>query len=616
MKTFLIMLFVSLFLVSCNTNDENEGQEESTDAEFVEDTVDNENELDESATEDSTNTEEVSELPDPVVLEKELWHFETGSTFDISVNVGPILRKDGLAVLPLSFQTTSDEEIRVNRDIIRSSYDAADGSKHSDVRLIDGENTTVSQMAMISYDDNNDESSRHTFLEMFLGEGSLHDRSVLNAKQDTVNYATVFDAPESDFVHVFLPKIGVAAHVPVIDEEEEAEIIDENNPVNEEKVVIPTVEDILESALTRGNFGELEDDYYSQIEGRTMPLESYQEIVDTAVSRINEIDYATLLLSSDVLFATDSADLSEDAEHELQAAMQELAEVEGGELEIVGHTDNVASEDYNQTLSENRAQSVYEELETLMDLDHFDTIAISGESFREPIADNETEEGRSENRRVEIHFTPPTEYIEVAIDDMELPEAYGEVASYPDTATVQDGEVEILSLQQIDNLLVGNIRVHETDGELNQNALRTFGDHATSSTGARGWSSLDSIGNTASTLYSVTLLHGNKRYFPLDYYLTPLQGSAGAREMENSDDEELKLIVPLSELDLPGSSTTMNPEEGAYYDAVVVWPYVDADEVAIELGLPSISLTTGDTDQEVNSVQPWRITEVPIEREN
>lgn len=609
------MLFVSLFLVSCNTNDENEEQEESTDTEFVENTDDNENELEESATEDSINTEEDSELPDPVVIEKEIWQFETGSTFDISVNIGPIVREDGLAVLPLSFQTTSDEEIRVNRDIIRSSYDASDGSSHSDVRLIDGENMTISQIAMISYDDNNDESSRHTFLEMFSGEGSLHDRSVLNAKQDTVNYATVFDAPESDFVHVFLPKLGVAAHVPVIDEEE-AEIMHENNPVNEEKVAIPTIKDIVESQLTGGNFEELEDDYYSQIEGRTIPLESYQEIVDTSVSRINEIDYATLLLSSDVLFATDSADLSEDAEYELQAAMQELAEVEGGELEIVGHTDNVASEDYNQTLSENRAQSVYDELETLMDLEHFDAITISGESFREPIADNETEEGRSENRRVEIHFTPPTEYIEVAIDDMELPEAYGEVETYPETATVQHGEVEILSLQQIDDFLVGNIRVHETDGELNQNALRTFGDHATSSTGARGWSSHDSIGNTASTLYSVTLLHGNKRYFPLDYYLTPLEGSAGAREMENSDDEELKLIVPLSELDLPDSSTTMNPAEGAYYDAVVVWPYVDADEVAVDLGLPSISLTTGDTDQEVSSVQPWRITEVPIEREN
>ncbi|MFA1822411.1 OmpA family protein [Virgibacillus oceani] len=628
MKIFLIMLFSSIFLVSCNSNDEIE--EETADAEPVEETEENENEMEEmeeptseasGETESSESLEEESEHPDPVVIEKDLWQFETASEFDIRVEVGPILLEADLAILPLSFSTTSEEDLPVHRTIIRSSFNSEDGSSHSDVRLIDSENMTVSQMAMISYDDYVDKDSRNTFLETFLGEGSKNDRAILNGEQDTVKYATVFAAPESDHVHVFLPKLGVAANVPVVDKEkvgvtEMSNENNENDTTNEEEIGMPDIIDIIESQLTRSNFEELDDNYYSQIEGRTVPLESYQESMDTSVSRINEINHSTLLLSSDVLFATDSADLHEEADHELEAAIQELVGVEGGELEIVGHTDNVASEDYNQTLSEDRAQSVHDRLEGLTNLGHFDAVSVSGESYREPIADNETEEGRRENRRVEIQFTPPTEFVEVEVADMEPPEAYGEVATFPEAVTVQHGEVEMLSLQQIDNMLVGNIRVHAANDELDQKALRTYGDHATSLTGARGWSNHDSVGATGSTLYHITILHGDKRYFPLDYFLTPLEGSAGAREMERSDDEDLKLIVPLSELDLPGSPSTMNPGEDAYYDAIVVWPAVDAEEVAVELGLPGISLTIGDIDQEVKSVQPWRITDVPIERDD
>jgi len=69
-------------------------------------------------------------------------------------------------------------------------------------------------------------------------------------------------------------------------------------------------------------------------------------------------------------------------------------------VEIVGHTDDVGDDAYNQELSEQRAQSVYDYLaNTGMDVSNVVVVGM-GESM--PIASNSTPEGRAENRRVEI----------------------------------------------------------------------------------------------------------------------------------------------------------------------------------------------------------------------
>jgi outer membrane protein OmpA-like peptidoglycan-associated protein len=70
-------------------------------------------------------------------------------------------------------------------------------------------------------------------------------------------------------------------------------------------------------------------------------------------------------------------------------------------IEIHGHTDSIGSDAYNQTLSEKRAQSAK---------DYFvskgisaDRLATKGMGEQDPIATNETPEGRAENRRVEFN---------------------------------------------------------------------------------------------------------------------------------------------------------------------------------------------------------------------
>ncbi|HUH11565.1 MAG TPA: OmpA family protein, partial [Longimicrobiales bacterium] len=83
---------------------------------------------------------------------------------------------------------------------------------------------------------------------------------------------------------------------------------------------------------------------------------------------------------------------------------------EGRELLVVGHTDAVGSDDYNQALSERRAQAAADFLVT----QGVSRTAIRtvGRGETEPIASNDTPEGRQMNRRVEVAIFASEEYRE------------------------------------------------------------------------------------------------------------------------------------------------------------------------------------------------------------
>jgi outer membrane protein OmpA-like peptidoglycan-associated protein len=76
-------------------------------------------------------------------------------------------------------------------------------------------------------------------------------------------------------------------------------------------------------------------------------------------------------------------------------------------LTVVGHTDNVGSNDYNQKLSERRAHSVAEHLEAKRV--NGMRLALAGKGETQPITSNATEAGRQANRRVEIYVEPVVE---------------------------------------------------------------------------------------------------------------------------------------------------------------------------------------------------------------
>jgi len=101
-----------------------------------------------------------------------------------------------------------------------------------------------------------------------------------------------------------------------------------------------------------------------------------------------------------VQFHTDSAELTSQATYILDQSADQLAQCDSTPISITAHTDSVGEDAYNQALSERRAASVVEYLAGR----GIDTTRISADAFGEsqPIDTNNTAEGRSRNRRVEL----------------------------------------------------------------------------------------------------------------------------------------------------------------------------------------------------------------------
>lgn len=102
---------------------------------------------------------------------------------------------------------------------------------------------------------------------------------------------------------------------------------------------------------------------------------------------------------SGLLFGFDSDVVRNDAATNLDELARNLSQYDDSNLMIVGHTDAVGSTEYNQVLSEQRAESAARYLNSRNVSRH---IATAGRGEREPVSSNSTEAGRQQNRRVEI----------------------------------------------------------------------------------------------------------------------------------------------------------------------------------------------------------------------
>lgn len=103
---------------------------------------------------------------------------------------------------------------------------------------------------------------------------------------------------------------------------------------------------------------------------------------------------------SDVLFKTGSFELLPGARERLAKVSGIIIAHPGLHLEVEGHTDSVGGDDYNQKLSENRAQAVRDYLVQQGITDN--SIVFRGLGKTQPVASNDTPEGRQQNRRVEL----------------------------------------------------------------------------------------------------------------------------------------------------------------------------------------------------------------------
>lgn len=139
----------------------------------------------------------------------------------------------------------------------------------------------------------------------------------------------------------------------------------------------------------------------TEVDHRGCPLPQYPVAVKP-VEPAPQTEVITLSDAGNVLFDFDKSDLTPAAKAQLDTLMDKLRNADVVSIKVIGHTDSKGSDAYNQALSERRASSVAAYLLSQGLAPNKLTSEGRGES--EPVADNASDEGRAENRRVELHI--------------------------------------------------------------------------------------------------------------------------------------------------------------------------------------------------------------------
>ena len=322
-------------------------------------------------------------------------------------------------------------------------------------------------------------------------------------------------------------------------------------------------------------------------------IERYTRALDDSTSTHAGGKDITVTLASDVTFASDSADLAPGAEAQLQIVATQLGQhPDGGTLTIVGHTDDVQDDAYNQTLSEKRANAVKTRLEQLTKLDKWKT-SVSGKGESQPKIKDTTDQARAANRRVEITLTPTggttpkgsgTATPTSSGGGGKLPDPKGPVAKGSEGVTLTtkglntQGDVTI-TLDQVTRkggYLLGTVTCTVKDGSTGAPLHPLLDDPETALTNQRSESGALSTINASDGL---TLLSNGERIFPADY-----------------NDADVDHHLPLTELRLVDNLKT-----GAT-TICVVWPDPGGDTITLDH--PEGKYSTPNT--------AYRLTDIPI----
>ncbi len=130
-----------------------------------------------------------------------------------------------------------------------------------------------------------------------------------------------------------------------------------------------------------------------------------KELAEVAETKRTEEGILTRL-KNDILFSTGSAALKPEAKGDLQKIASILKKYPENQIVVIGHTDSTGSADLNQRLSEQRAQAV--KIELIKAGVNPNKVQVIGMGPSQPVAANNTETGRAQNRRVELQITMPS----------------------------------------------------------------------------------------------------------------------------------------------------------------------------------------------------------------
>ncbi|WP_314156876.1 OmpA family protein [Actinomyces oris] len=322
-------------------------------------------------------------------------------------------------------------------------------------------------------------------------------------------------------------------------------------------------------------------------------IERYTRSLDDSTSTHAGGKDITVTLASDVTFASDSADLAPGAEAQLNTVATQLNQhPDGGTLTIVGHTDDVQDDAYNQTLSEKRANAVKTRLEQLTKLDKWKT-SVSGKGESEPKIKDTTDQARAANRRVEITLTPTggtskknaSSTPSSSNGSGKLPDPQGPVAKGPEgiTLTAKGGGTQgdvTITLDQVTRsggYLLGTLTCTVKDGSTGAPLIYLLQDPQTALGNQR-----DEDGGAFVTQFAsdgLTLLNNGERIFPADY-----------------NDAYNKQHLPLTELHLLDHLKTGTTT------VCVVWPDPGGDTITLDH--PTGKYSPPDT--------AYRLTDIPV----
>ena len=149
-----------------------------------------------------------------------------------------------------------------------------------------------------------------------------------------------------------------------------------------------------------------------QMDKKAAELAALENVQVETVEDVNGLEAIKVTFDSGILFDFNKSSLKAEAKEQLDKFAAEMSDMTETGITVCGHTDNVGSEAANKRISLQRAESVGNYL-TQKGIAK-DRIVTNGLGFDEPVADNATEEGRAQNRRVEIFITANEKMIEEA----------------------------------------------------------------------------------------------------------------------------------------------------------------------------------------------------------
>ncbi len=138
--------------------------------------------------------------------------------------------------------------------------------------------------------------------------------------------------------------------------------------------------------------------------GTAQQFEEQTAATEALRGRMADIDKYNVKSTTNVYFDTGKAVISPSAKAELCATASQAEATDNALMLVVGYTDSVGSEEYNQTLSEKRAASVINYLQQACRWKPYRMLTPTGMAESDPLASNDTPEGKAQNRRVSVNI--------------------------------------------------------------------------------------------------------------------------------------------------------------------------------------------------------------------